>query len=133
MVFIRGKCRGDTHDVSILVLTMKKIFVCSQFSSHGLMVTNVKTARAICRKILLVEKHIPFAPHLFFPRFLNEWETTERKAGINAGLEFLPFCDELWYFTVKDFISKGMAIEIEAAEALEMTIVEHDAIEFING
>lgn len=87
---------------------MKKIFVCSPL--RGDIEGNIKKAEGYCRFVANLG-HVPFAPHLFFTRFLDDNVEAERNLGINGGLEFLKCCDELWIFG--DVVSEGMEKEIE--------------------
>jgi len=88
---------------------MKLIFICSPFA--GDMEGNTVKARRYCR-FALEEGHVPFAPHLLFPQFLDDTKPDERQAGIEMGLSVLEHCSELWCFGE---ISPGMAIEIDKA------------------
>ena len=57
----------------------KIIFVCSPFGGKE---ENLIKARTICRQIMTnCEKHVPVAPHLFFPQFLDESSNIERTLG----------------------------------------------------
>lgn len=77
---------------------MKKlIFISSPY--RGKVQENVAMAKDLCRYVM-GEGHIPVAPHLFFPQFLDD-------------LEMLARCDELWLFGGK--ITDGMRLEMEEA------------------
>ena len=101
---------------------MKLIFVCSPLAGQrdaGLNVRcggdvekNIINARKYCR-FVIEQGHVPFAPHLLFPQFLDDTLPAERKAGIDMGLFVLEDCSELWCFGSD--ISPGMKIEIEKA------------------
>ena len=58
------------------------------------------------------EGHLPIAPHLLFPQFLNEGIEEERRLGIAMGMELLTLCDEVWVFGEA---TEGMAAEIASA------------------
>ena len=86
----------------------KKIFVCSPL--RGDYDNNMKRAEEYC-KLVIDTGNTPYAPHLFFTRFLDDNIESERVAGINGGINFLSVCDELWYFG--DIITDGMKQEID--------------------
>ena len=89
---------------------MKLIIVCSPYS--GNILQNTYKAQEYC-KYVVRQGHTPFAPHLFFPRFLNEHNREEREIGIKLGIEILKRANELWIFG--DKVTAGMRKEIEAA------------------
>lgn len=57
---------------------------------------------------------LPIAPHVIFPQFLDDENMTERRAGMDMGLQLLDICSELWVFGTR--ISEGMKAEIEKAK-----------------
>ena len=96
---------------------MKLIFICSPYA--GDVELNTNRARRYCR-FAHSRGHLPFAPHLLFPQFLDDNDPEERQAGIKMGLSMLGFCNELWCFGRE--ISPGMAAEIEWAEKLKIPV-----------
>ena len=84
----------------------KKVFICSPF--RGDMEGNARKAAAYSR-MACEEGHLPIAPHLLFPQFLNEGIEEERRLGIAMGMELLALCDEVWVFGEA---TEGMAAEI---------------------
>ena len=58
--------------------------------------------------------YVPYAPHLYFPRFLSESDPDEREMGIIMGLAWLLRCDEVWVCGIR--ISEGMGREITQAK-----------------
>ena len=62
------------------------VFVSSRL--RGNIEQNIKTAERLCRKVLL-KGYIPFAPHIYFTRFLDELSEEERRLGIESGFEML--------------------------------------------
>jgi len=64
--------------------------------------------------------HVPYAPHLHNPQFLNENILKERQAGIMLGLEILKKADEMWMFG--HLLSRGMKQEMETAQNLKIPI-----------
>ena len=87
----------------------KKVFICSPF--RGDMEGNARRAAAYSR-MACEEGHLPIAPHLLFPQFLNEGIEEERRLGIAMGMELLALCDEVWVF---EEATEGMAAEIAYA------------------
>ncbi len=100
---------------------LKKVFICSPFSPQSKMREkkvkemdrNIQMAQKACRYAAL-KGFIPYAPHLFFPQFLNDGEKDEREYGQLMGLTWLARCDELW--VIGDRISEGMKKEIAQAK-----------------
>ena len=80
---------------------------------------NISMAKAACR--MAVEQGMtPMAPHLFFPRFLDDTDPRERTLGIEMGLHWMDCCDEVW--VIGDRVSTGMADEISYAAELGIPI-----------
>lgn len=95
------------YNVDCKIKKPKMIFVCSPL--RGDVEGNIKKAKGYCREIVL-KGNIPIAPHIYFTQFLNENSIIERNIGINAGIELLKKCDELWVFS--KMASEGMTREI---------------------
>jgi hypothetical protein len=98
---------------------MKKIFVCSPFK--GNIFNNIRNAIRCCKFVSNLG-YIPFAPHLHYPRFLNDHNEKQREIGIQSGLAFLKHCDELWYFG--EYVSEGMLKEIHFAKTNNIPVVQ---------
>jgi len=96
---------------------MKLIFICSPFA--GDMEGNTIRARRYCR-FAMEQGHLPFAPHLLFPQFLDDTDPEERMQGINMGLSVLGYCSELWAFGPEP--SPGMVVEMDWAGKLGIPI-----------
>ena len=96
---------------------MKKVFICSPY--RGDVEKNVKTAKRMCR--LATEKgYAAFAPHIFYTQFLDDDNAEHRKSGIDAGLEFLAVCNELWVLDCEP--TEGMKKELTLAGVLNMPV-----------
>ena len=93
------------------------VFICSPFSGDEL--KNAENARRYCR-FAVDRGFVPFAPHLFFPQFMDESDEDERETGIFMGIILLTKCAELWVFGER--ITRGMAQEIRKAESRSMPI-----------
>ena len=86
------------------------VYVASAYS--GDITTNIEKAKQYCR-FSLEQGQIPLAPHLMFPLFMNDADSSERELAIFMDVILLGKCDELWVFG--DSISEGMAVDIEVA------------------
>ena len=93
-----------------------KVFICSPLA--GDTVRNILRAQGYCRKAV-AEGHVPFAPHLYFPQFLDDGIPEEREKGMTMGLSWLSHCDEMSVFGEP---SPGMQIEIAYAAAHQSPI-----------
>lgn len=93
----------------------KRIFVCSPL--RGDYTGNTLRARGYCAEVAEMG-HIPYAPHLLFPQFLDDTLPEQRERGIAMGLAELALCDELWAWVPPSGSSEGMAAEIDAAREL---------------
>jgi len=100
------------------------IYFCSPFAGPD-QIRNVTWARDSCRKIALAGA-TPFAPHLFFPLFLDDTKPEQRARGIAAGLEIMhATADEVWFYLPpwRSTMSNGMVQEHKAAWDAELTVV----------
>lgn len=96
---------------------MRKVYICSPY--RGNVERNVDDARRYCR-MAVDDGFIPVAPHIYFTQFLDDSVENERKAGIEAGIQLMLECDEMWVFGEP---TEGMRKEIECAESHGMKIV----------
>lgn len=92
------------------------VFICSPYRGEtpDEVQQNTRNAEWYCR-LAYTLGYIPFAPHLYFTRFLADNCETERKDGMAMGKVIMLQCAELWVFG--DKISDGMRSEIAYAEA----------------
>lgn len=93
------------------------VYVCSPFSGDP--AGNVEKAQHYCR-FAVDSGYAPFAPHLFFPQFLDDGIPEERELGLFMDIIMLTKCAELWVFGEQ--ITRGMAQEIRKAESRGMII-----------
>ena len=100
---------------------MKTAFICSPY--RGDVKANTAKALGYCQQAL-AQGYMPYAPHLYFTRFLGEDDPVQRNAGINAGVEWLARCDEVWVFGEP---TEGMRIEMARAEKSGKKVVFRDA------
>lgn len=93
------------------------VYVCSPFSGDP--AGNAERARRYCR-FAVDNGYAPFAPHLFFPQFLDDDIPEEREFGLFMAIIMLTKCAELWVFGEQ--ITRGMAQEIRKADSRGMII-----------
>ena len=110
--------------------TKKLIMVSSRFGGK---VENIERAERFCRYVVNMG-HIPVAPHVYFPRFLDDLNPEERQLGIEGSLALMSKCDEVWFFLDEDEkLSEGM--KLEAQLMVEMNIpyrvIDACLVEFI--
>ena len=108
---------------------LKLIYVCSPFrgSPEGGLPNskreneeyNINRAKGYSRFASSLG-HIPLAPHLLFPQFLDDEDKEEREMGLSYALYLLEKCDEIWVFGCK--VSEGMQREIKKAKRMNMPI-----------
>ena len=99
---------------------MKRTYMCSRFA--GETAKNVALAKRLCRQLVAAGQG-PFAPHLLYPRFLDDRNPSERELGIACGLTFMAVCDEVWVYTA-DGVSSGMGRGLDQAFQLGRPVVE---------
>lgn len=95
---------------------MKRIYVCHPFGDDP--EVNAAKVRAICRAIV-DEGHLPVAPQLYLPAFIDE--KTERELALRLCVELIAFCEVLWFYGTR--ISAGMEQEISAAHHRGIPVV----------
>lgn len=93
-----------------------KVYVAHPYSDDP--AANVERIRAICRGVV-AEGHLPIAPQLYLPAFIDE--ATDREIALRFCLELVACCDALWFYGPR--ISKGMEREISTAQALGIPVV----------
>lgn len=87
------------------------VYVCSPYSGN----IEFNTSRARGYSLFVVSKgHIPLAPHLLYPQFLDEEDREQRELGLSYALVLLRKCDAIWVFGRK--ITDGMARELKKAK-----------------
>lgn len=93
------------------------VFICSPYADDPL--NNERRAIRYCR---FAVRHgcIPIAPHIYFPRFLDDRNPADRVLGLFMGQVMLTKCVELWVFG--DRITLGMEREIAKAGERAMPI-----------
>lgn len=72
---------------------IKLIYVASPYA--GELEKNIAFAKISC-DFVLKQGHGFFAPHLCYPKILNDSDPLERKVGLEMALTMLTYCDELW-------------------------------------
>ncbi len=105
---------------------MKKIYVCSPL--RGDIRKNIDAAERYAKYVFECGA-IPIVPH-FFANVLDDSIPSERKLGMDAGLELLKDCDAMFVFG--DVISTGMKNEIELCNKMGIPVIEIADITEIN-
>ena len=85
------------------------VYVASPFAGDE--ERNTQNAIRYCR-FAVDSGAIPWAPHLFLPRFMSE--AAEREEAMFMNMVYLGRCEQLWVFG--DRITDGMAAEINKAK-----------------
>ena len=103
----------------------KLIYVCTPYraSTSEELAENIRLAKRVCKRVLS-ENDVPYAPHLFFPGFLDEDNPNERMNGIEMGLELMDACDEVYLFGFN--ITEGMKFELDHARAKRIPVCLYD-------
>ena len=99
------------------VLAKKRIYICSPL--RGDIENNIVRAKQFCRWVFELGG-IPIAPHVAYAGILNDDIHEERQLALQAGLELVKICDELWHFERE--ISSGMNAEITLARGLSIPV-----------
>lgn len=92
----------------------KKIYICAPWRGKTETERMENKARTVkyWRRLYDLGYH-PIAPQLLYGWLLNDDDPQERRDGLDAGLEDLQRCDEIWVFG--DQITEGMRGEIREA------------------
>lgn len=107
---------------------MKKlVYICSPL--RGDYDINIDNATEYSRAAF-VKGYIPITPHIYFTRFLNDDNERERCMAMDAGLQLMLMCSEVWVFGL-DHPSEGMQVEI--AHAIRHGIPIRDGMAVISG
>lgn len=80
---------------------------------------NLDRAKMACKLVMNLGA-VPICSHLFCTAFLDDDIPSERKQGMELGLEMLKDADEMWCFSER--ISEGMAAEISEASKLDIPV-----------
>lgn len=97
---------------------MKRIFICSRLRGRNQkeLDKHIEQARIFSKYIINKNYGAPFAPHLFYPQFLDDTVDFERKMGIDSGYAYLVVSDALFAFIDEsEIVSEGMRSEIQYA------------------
>lgn len=97
-----------------------RVYICSPYS--GDISENVRVAEALCRQAIR-KGYAPFAPHLFYPKFLDDEKTDERLLGITLACDWLSACNMVWKYS-ENGVSRGMKAELSRARQLDIPIIE---------
>ena len=91
------------------------VYICSRYA--GDVEKNVDAAKKYCR-FVLNQNVVPLAPHLLYPRFMDDSKEQDLVRTINKVL--LGRCDKVWVFG--ETISSGMGYELKLARNFKKPI-----------
>lgn len=93
---------------------MPMIYICSRYRADSTeeLRRNIEVAKQVCQSVAKAGA-IPIAPHLYFPRFLDDSMPEDRYFGMGAGKRLMGQCVSFHVVTVDGVISEGMQEEIE--------------------
>ena len=96
------------------------IYVCSPYrsASEEIVSRNVSYAMSCC-EFVINQLCVPLAPHLIYPRFLDDNDEDERIIGFSCAMALLRRCDEIWVFGEYG-VSDGMRKEFRESRRLGM-------------
>ncbi len=108
-----GQCELNKH-VNRNPALMPMVYVCSQYRADTAeeLHQHIEVAKWACRDIAMAGA-IPIAPHLYFPRFMDDRMPMERYYGMGAGKRLMEQCNTFYVVTVNGVISEGMIQELE--------------------
>ena len=108
-----GQCYAGKH-INKNPALMPMIYVCSRYraETREQLHMNIEVAKHTCQMIAN-GGGIPIAPHLYFPRFMNDDMPQERYFGMEAGKRLMEQCVSFHVVTVDGVISEGMREEIK--------------------
>lgn len=88
----------------------KMVYVCSPLK--GDLQTNIALANK--HSLYTVQQgYLGIAPHAVCTQYLDDNKPEDRSLGLELGLEFLRYCQEIWVFG--NILSQGMRTEIRYA------------------
>ena len=104
------------------------IYICSPL--RGDYDTNIDNAIAYSGAAFRLG-YIPITPHIYFTRFMNDENSKERSMAMDAGLQLLRMCSEVWVFGL-DHPSEGMQAEIAEAIRTGIPVKETNTDGFVS-
>lgn len=106
---------------------MKKIYICSRYRADEKHTTQGNIDRALFACGFALSKgYAPIAPHLIYPRCLDDLDPSDRELGLRAARVWITACDELWQWGAS--VSDGMAQEIAIAKEAGIPIKVFNSI-----
>lgn len=93
---------------------MPMIYICSRYraDSREELTRNIEVAKWVCQDVV-ENGAIPIAPHLYFPRFVDDNNPRERYFGMEAGKRLMEQCVAFHVVIVDGVVSEGMQAEIK--------------------
>ena len=101
---------------------MKFVYICHPLAHPSIQI-NIQKVIQICTNIVKTSGKdvLPFAPHLYFPQFLQDNIEEERYLALEYDSFLIERCDEVWIFG--DKFSLGMRADIKKARCKRKEIV----------
>ncbi len=97
---------------------MSRTRVAIESPLRGDMERNVAFCRNVCQ-YAVSRGYNPYAMHLFFPQFLDDNDDEDRRVGIECGLGWTDFAEEVWFcLRPKDAVTEGMRLAAERHQEL---------------
>lgn len=90
---------------------------------------NIRWAQGRCHDLATMAGVTPYAPHAFFPFFLNDKIEAERQVGMDGGLVTLKRCNEVLFYLPpwREDFSEGMKREWDSARTFRIPVYNvHD-------
>lgn len=108
-----GQCYADDITNRNPAL-MPMIYICSRYSagSREELNRNIEVTKWVCQEVV-EGGAIPIAPHLYFPRFMDDNMAEERYFGMEAGKRLMEQCTTFHVVIVDGIVSEGMESEIK--------------------
>lgn len=132
-----GQCFAG-EDINRNPLLAPVIYICSRYRADTKeeLRRNIEVAKFACEQEV-AQGYIPIAPHLYFPRFMDDNNKQDRTFGMGAGMRLMDMCQSFLVVTVDGVISEGMEQEIKymtetlQLEGVRMAITSKDVDEII--
>jgi hypothetical protein len=108
-----GQCyTGQTENRQVAIMPI--VYICSRYRADTKeeLRQNIEVAKWAAEQAAR-KGQIPIAPHLYFPRFMDDSIPQDRYFGMGAGKRLMEQCSTFHIVTVDGIISDGMREEID--------------------
>lgn len=93
------------------ILSRSKVYIISDHSGNK---TDSISMAIKCYQFVISKGKIPVAPHLLYPRILNQGNHRERKLSLLLGIFLMDLCSEVWFFG--NNLSSSSKTQLQQAE-----------------